>query len=233
MQNPQYLISPPTYTNGEDTRFQTDSAGNLQVALNGSGTEGLATAAKQDTGNTSLASINTATGAKTDAAATDSTSSWSVISVLKGLWAQLALILTQVTTTATNTGASATAANQTNGAQKTQVTIPGTATRLQFTTGATDITDATSHAIFAAPAGGLRNYMYYLWISNTSSTGTRVWILDGSTKVMSLGIGPNYGGGSIPLPIAYQQPALAAALNIQAETAGAALQVNAFGWSGA
>jgi hypothetical protein len=47
-----------------------------------------------------------AQGLKADAAATDSTSSWTVVAVLKGLWAKLSTI-------ATNTTGAATAANQT------------------------------------------------------------------------------------------------------------------------
>lgn len=53
---------------------------------------GAATSAKQDTGNTSLGNVDTAIGAKADGAATDSTSSWSVIALLKGLWARLTTI---------------------------------------------------------------------------------------------------------------------------------------------
>ncbi len=37
-----------------------------------------------------------AEGAKADAAATDSTSSWTVVSILKGLWAKLAVLAAQV-----------------------------------------------------------------------------------------------------------------------------------------
>lgn len=68
-----------------------------------------------------------AQGAKADSAATNSTSSWTIISLLKGLYALLASTLTVSGTvtanagTNLNTSALATSANQTNATQKTQI----------------------------------------------------------------------------------------------------------------
>jgi hypothetical protein len=74
-------------------------------------TTGIATAANQATGNTNTSNtatntsnINTATGAKGDSAATDSTSSWSLIALLKGLYAKLAGTLTVSGTVTSNAG---------------------------------------------------------------------------------------------------------------------------------
>ena len=52
-----------------------------------------ATAARQDTGNASLAAINTATGAKADTAATDDTGSWSLIALIKRLLSKLPALI--------------------------------------------------------------------------------------------------------------------------------------------
>jgi hypothetical protein len=66
--------------------------------------EGLATSAKQDTSNTHLSNILTAVneqiaitsatlGDVADSSATDASSSWSVIALLKGMWTKLAAVV--------------------------------------------------------------------------------------------------------------------------------------------
>lgn len=80
-----------------------DDQGRLEVVVTsgsvggggGSGTSDT-TEATQLLVKAAVENTNTAVGAKADAAATDSTSSWGVISLLKGLWAQINALRTNV-----------------------------------------------------------------------------------------------------------------------------------------
>jgi hypothetical protein len=70
--------------------FNLDTSGNFaSLPL----PAGAATGSLQTAGNTSLNNIDTDLGARTDAKATDSTSAWSVIALLKGLWDRLATLI--------------------------------------------------------------------------------------------------------------------------------------------
>jgi hypothetical protein len=90
-----------------------------------------------------LAAINTAQGTIADAAATDSTSSWSVIALLKGLWAKLSTINTTLGTPL-----------QAGGAVSISGTVPvtgafGNAVASAFTPSVVSLTAATATLIVA------------------------------------------------------------------------------------
>lgn len=116
-------------------------------------------------------------GAKADAKATDSTSSWSAIALLKGLYALLAGTLTVSASSLPLPTGAATATNQTGGSQKTQV-VDGSGNVIGSTGNALDVNIKTpnpvpvsgSFAFGPQTSGGTSDYHKISAASNNADT---------------------------------------------------------------
>ena len=107
--------------------------------------------------------------------------------------------------------------------------IPLGATYETFTTGASDITDTSSHAVFAAKGAGTHHYITSVLVTNAGTVDTVVYIEDGSTIVFAGFAKAGNGFVWNPSPYFYQAGANAA-INVVCRTNGAAIQVNAIAY---
>jgi hypothetical protein len=129
-----------------------------------------------------------------------------------------------------------------NGATVLRVALatdsPGVEDRTSFVSGAitSAMTGTTSTSLLAAPAGGLRNYVTTIIVSNAHATvGTDVVIQDGSggTTLLTIPAAAVYGGAAITLPTPLRQPTTATALYCANVTTGASTKVSAVGYTAA
>jgi hypothetical protein len=108
--------------------------------------------------------------------------------------------------------------------------IPSNATYETNTTGATDITDTSTFAMFPARGGGTHHYITSLVVTNASaSVDTVVYVKDGSTIIFAAMAKAGSGFVWDPAPYFYQAGANAA-INIVCRTTGAAIQATAIGY---
>ncbi len=91
-------------------------------------------------------------------------------------------------------------------------------TALQLQNGNTTLTTTSSTQLIAAQAAGVRIAVTHIHVSNTSATGVRVDILDGSTVIWSDFVAPSGGGAGEDFGIALLGSA-ATALNAQLSAA--------------
>lgn len=100
----------------------------------------------------------------------------------------------------------------------------------------TAMTGTTSTSLLAAPAGGLRNYVTNITVSNSHATvGTDVIIQDGNggTTLYTIPAAAVYGGASVSFPVPLRQPTLATALYCANVTTGSNTKVSASGYTAA
>jgi len=98
----------------------------------------------------------------------------------------------------------------------------------------TAMTGTTSTQLLAAPAGGLRNYITTIIVSNAHATvGTDVIITDGGTTLLTIPAAAVYGGAVITLPTPLRQPTTATAIMCANVTTGASTKVSAVGYKAA
>lgn len=104
---------------------------------------------------------------------------------------------------------------------------------VQGTTAA--MTGTTSTSLIAAPAAGLRNYVWVSCVNSHATVGTFVTIQDGSggTALATLAAGSLYGGQTMPAPIPIRQPTTATALFVANVTTGANVICSATGYKSA
>jgi len=100
----------------------------------------------------------------------------------------------------------------------------------------TAMTATTTTLLVAAPAGGLRNYITTIVVSNAHATvGTDVIIQDGSggATLLTIPAAAVYGGAVITLPTPLRQPTTATAIYCANVTTGASTKVSAVGYKAA